>query len=144
MSANLDLVRSIYADWERGDFSSAEWADPEIEFVIADGPSPRTWTGLSGLARGHREWLSAWEGFRSQAQEYRELDAERVLVLTQYSGRGKTSGLELEQMQAKGAGVAHICDGRVTRLVWYADRDRALADLGLAPEGGSSDTERPG
>jgi ketosteroid isomerase-like protein len=130
-SANLDLVRSIYADWERGDFSSAEWAHPEIEFVIADGPSPRTWTGLSGLAQGHREWLSAWEGFTTRAQEYRELDDERVLVLTRYSGRGKASGLKLEQMRAKGAGVAEIRKGRVTRLVWYADRDRALADLGL-------------
>jgi ketosteroid isomerase-like protein len=131
-SANLDLVRSIYANWERGDFGSADWADPEIEFVIADGPSPRTWTGLSGLAQGHREWLSAWEGFTSQAQQYRELDDHRVLVLTRYSGRGKTSGLELEQMRANGAGVAEIRNGKVTRLIWYADRQRALADLGLA------------
>jgi ketosteroid isomerase-like protein len=133
-SANLNLVRSIYAAWERGDYSSTEWADPEIEFVIADGPDPASWTGLAGMAEGWRGFLTAWEDYHFEAEEYRELDDERVLVLLQLSGRGNTSGLELGQMRAKGANLFHVRGGKVTRLVVYFDRERALADLGLAPE----------
>jgi ketosteroid isomerase-like protein len=136
-STNLDLVRSIHPAWERGDFSSAEWAHPEIEFVIADGPSPGSWTGLSGMADANRSFLGAWEEFRVEAEEYRELDGERVLVLVRMSGRGKTSGLALEQMQSKGAHLFHVRGGKVTKFVLYLDYERALADLGLAPEAGS-------
>ena len=136
---SVDLVRSIYAAWERGDWSSVEWAHTEIEYSIADGPTPGSWKGVAGLAEGWREWLSAWEEVRVEADEFRELDAERVLVLHHYSGRGKTSGLELGQMRAKGAALYHIRRGKVTKLVGYFDRERAFADLGVASEAGSSD-----
>ena len=131
MSANLDLVRSIYADWERGDRSSVEWAHPEIEFVMVGGPSPGTWTGLAGIAEAARDFVSAYEDLRTEAEEFRELDDERVLVLDHRSGRGKTSGLELSQIRTQGAHLFRIRDGEVTRLVRYWDPDRALADLGL-------------
>jgi ketosteroid isomerase-like protein len=133
---NLDLVRSIYAALERGDFGSAEWAHPEIEYVVADGPDPGSWTGLADMAEAARARLSLWEGYRIEAEEYRELDDERVLVLVHRSGRGKTSGLELGQIGTKGAQLIHVRDGKVTRYVTWADRERALADLGLAPEAG--------
>ena len=131
MSENLDLVRSIYADWERGDWSSAAWADPEIEFVFADGPSPGSWKGVPAMASAFRDWLSAWKDWTAEAEEYRELDGERVLVVTTSSARGRSSGLGVGHIYAHGANVLDIRDGKVTRLVTYWNRDRALADLGL-------------
>src|SRR2546425_981986 len=80
---NVELARSIYAAWERGDFfTSAEWAHPEIEFVIADGPAPGSWTGLVGMAEGFRDFLNVWERYRIEAGEYRG----RGGGLTQYCG----------------------------------------------------------
>jgi ketosteroid isomerase-like protein len=136
-SANVEFVRSIFAPWQRGDFSSAEWADPEIEFVLVGGASEGSWSGLAGMSEGFREWLSAWEGFRVEADEYRELDDERVLVLLRVSGRGKVSGLQVGQVGTKGANLFHIRGGKITRLVLHWDRDHALAELGLAPEADS-------
>jgi ketosteroid isomerase-like protein len=133
-SANLDLVRSIAAAWERGSYSSVEWADPEIEFVIADGPEPGRFSGRTGLAPKLLDFQNAWQEYHSEAVEYRELDNERVLVLTYASGRAKASGVQIGQMRAN---VFHLRGGKVTKLVAYWDRERALADLGLAPEADS-------
>ena len=129
---NVELVRSIYAEWERGDYSSAAWAVADIECVFSDGPSPRRSRGLAAMAEASRDYLSAFEEYHQEAKEFRALDSARVLVLVQRSGRGKRSGLELGQMQTQGAHVFHVRDGKVTSFVAYWDRDRALADLGLA------------
>jgi ketosteroid isomerase-like protein len=132
----VDLVRSIFVGWERGDYGSTQWAHPEIEFVFADGPTPGRWTGLSGLAEAWSDFLSVWDEFRSTPDSYQELDDDRVLALAHYGGRGRTSGLEVEQIRSDSAGVFHFRAGKVTRLVFYFDRQRALADLGLAQERG--------
>ena len=117
MSENLDLVRSIVADWERGDFTSAEWADDKIEFVLPDGPDPGSWTGIAAMGEAWGRRISTAESFRIEAEEFRELDDERVLVFTPVSGRSKTNGLDLGQMSRKGATLFHISNGKVTRLV---------------------------
>ena len=133
-SSNLDLVRSIYANRERGDYGSTEWAHPDIEFVIPDGPEPVSLKGVSAAMGWARDFLSAWEGFRIKVDEYRELDDQRVLVLSHYTGRGKTSGLDLGQMGTLGASLFHVRASKVIKLVVYFDRERGLPDLALAPE----------
>ena len=132
-SANLDLVRSLYAAWERGNFSWRGWMHPEIEWTIAGGPTAGRWRGVEEAGESFRGMLSAWEGLRLEADEYHELDDGRILVLVSLSGRGKTSGLDLSHTPGRGAHVLTIDSGKVTRTDFYWDRDRALADLGLAP-----------
>jgi ketosteroid isomerase-like protein len=131
MSENLDLVRSINAAWERGDFGSIDWAHPEIEFVAVDGPVPGRWNGVAGMREAWREYITAWDDYRMVIDGLRELGGERVLTLFRRSGRGERSGLEIDDMRSEGANVFDLHDGKVTRIVRYWDRERALADLGL-------------
>jgi ketosteroid isomerase-like protein len=131
MPENLDLVRSVFAEWERADFRNVRWAHPDIEYLVIGGPEPGKWDGLAEMAASVRDYMGAWENYGISAEELRELDGERVLALVRLSGRGKSSGVELARTGAAGAEVWHLHDGVVTRLHMYWDRDRAFADLGL-------------
>jgi hypothetical protein len=127
-------VRSLHTDhWERGEFfEHADWAHPEIECVMVDGPIPGSGTGLAGMARLWREVLSAYDRFFVTADEYRVLDARRVLVLVRFHGRGRTSGLDLGDVSTRNAALFEFDGGLARRLALYWDRERAFADLGLA------------
>jgi ketosteroid isomerase-like protein len=128
MSENLDLVRSIYSEWERGEFNATPaWADPDIEFVVPDGPEPSTRTGTAA-APGVEAFVELWEELRFDAEEYCEIDDDSVLVVCRMRGRGRGSGVEVDQRRAS---LFHIRDGKVIRLALYWERDRALAELDL-------------
>jgi len=124
----------MYTAFERGDFTNADWADPEVEYVIAEGPEPRTFRGLAGLAEAMRNLFGDFEDVSAEAEEYRELDASHVLVLARGFGRGRRSGVSASPDSPFSSRVAEVFEvhgGKVTRIVVYYDRDRALADLGL-------------
>ena len=137
MSENLEVVRCVLSCWERGELLPeqwSDWADPEIEFVTVGGPEPSSHTGLAEAGPRIADFLDVWEDYRVRADEYRELDGERVLVTFAYRGRGRTSGLDLGELRLGAASIYYVCGDKVTRIVSYFDRDRALADLGLAPD----------
>jgi ketosteroid isomerase-like protein len=133
-AANVELVRSIYEGWESGDFSSWEWAHPEIECAAFGGPVTGGYTGPAAIADGWRAMLELLDDAHPEAQEYRDVDDERVLVLGCLRGREKSSGEEVEQLRAN---LFRIREGKVVRLIFYWDRRRAFDDLGLRPDGTS-------
>ena len=129
---NVELVRLILAAWERGDYSSADWADAEIEFELADGPAPGSGKGLTGMAETWRSVLTAWQEMRQIPDQVREVDDERVLSLHHYRARGKKSGLDLGDMRGEAAAIFQLSNGKVTRIVHYFDRSAALEAVGLS------------
>jgi ketosteroid isomerase-like protein len=53
-----------------------------------------------------------------------------VVAFTHERGRG-ASGVDVDR---RTAALFRLEDGKVSEVRFYLDRDRALADLGLAPE----------
>jgi ketosteroid isomerase-like protein len=129
---NVELVRSISAAHERGDYGSADWAHPDIEYVIVGGLTQGSWKGRAAMARAAGDLFGVWDEHRTVVEEIRPLDGERVLMLGYTTGRGKASGVELDAAQRQVAALYQVRDGKVIRHVVYMDRSEALADLGLA------------
>jgi ketosteroid isomerase-like protein len=128
---NVELVRSISAAHERGDYGSAEWAHPDIEYVIVGGLTAGSWKGCRAMAKAAGELFSTWDEHRTVVEEVRPLDGERVLMLGHTTGRGEASGVELDAAQRQVAALYQVRDGKVIRHVVYMDRADALADLGV-------------
>jgi ketosteroid isomerase-like protein len=129
VSQNVNTVKRIYEDWERGDFRSTDWADPEIRFSIP-GPDPEV-QGLEKMGETWFGFLQAYNDLSLEATEYFERD--NVVVTRQlFYGKGRASGIPVDEIM--GGCVFELRDGKVVRFAGYTSLDDALADAGITPE----------
>lgn len=108
----------------------AELAEPGFEVVMV-GPAYASAvieaSGLEGFRAAWLEWTSAFESYRIDLE--RMIDAgDRVVSLVSMVGRTKTGGVDV---QAPGAAVWTVVDGRVRRVEFHLDREAAMASAGL-------------
>lgn len=115
-STNLDLVRSIYADWARGDFSDLEWAHSEIEYVNPPGAiEPGTRRGLAAFRRAIASVFEGWDTWHMEPQKL-EAFGDQVAVAVRYRGRGRGSGAEVEGFESA---LWTVRKGKVVRYEWF-------------------------
>jgi len=126
---NVAIVRAIYAAWEQGDFSSVDWADPEIEYTMP-GPDARLYHGIEDMSRAWADWLRAWKDYSLVPHEF--VDAgDKVVVIQTLRGKGRSSGVPIDDLPA--AAILTLGnDGKVTRFEGYASPEDALKAAGVS------------
>ena len=124
---NLEIVRAIYSAWGRGDFSSADWADPEIEFKLP-GPEARVHRGVESMGRAWADWMGVFDGLSMVGEAFNDA-GDKVVVQQLFRGTGKGSGFPIDEMP--GANVLTLRDGKVVRMEGHTTIEAALAAAGL-------------
>ena len=125
---NIELVKEIFSAWGRGDFSSVDWAHPEIEFSIP-GPDPYVHRGVESMGRAWAEWLGAFDEFSVAGEDFYDA-GDKVVVSQVFHGKGKGSGVPVDEIP--GAAVFTLREGKVTRFEGHLTLEAALASAGLA------------
>jgi ketosteroid isomerase-like protein len=126
---DAEIVRRMYAAFHGGDIEAA-LAHFDADVILdatrrLDGGLER---GPEKLAKTIGRWTSAFDDWREEIEEVRDLGDRVCVVLTQH-GRGKGSGIEIA---TRYAAVYEVSAGKITSVTLYVDPAEALP----APERG--------
>jgi ketosteroid isomerase-like protein len=134
---NVETVRRIYADWERGSIGAGvELFDPEIRFetFMPDSNDRIAAEGPDGIESFMREFLTNWRDYRLIGDEFEAIADDIVFVTGRQAATGRSSGIEVETELCS---AWRFRDGRVVQLVFEREREAALAAV-------QEDGEAPG
>src|SRR5688572_27330302 len=95
---NVDVVRRMMESF-LGDEPerTLEFLAPDVEFDLTGRPDGKVWHGRDGVARAMVEWIETFEGWILEPVRYIDAGADVVVCLWRERGRGKLSGLPIEQ-----------------------------------------------
>src|SRR4051812_23179976 len=125
---NVEVIRRGFEHWEATGEQIAEDYSPELVVRDHQSPDQAEYHGLSGMRQWLDDWSAAWEAWHIDVEEI--LDAgDAVLVLIHHTGRGQTSGMELDSHDGM---LFTFRDGKVVSLEYFTGRERALAAAGLS------------
>jgi ketosteroid isomerase-like protein len=126
---NVEIVRQHFEAFLSGDNETALAAyDPEVVFDASVRPEGHVYHGREGVAEAMRIWTGAWEDWKVDVKEI--IDAgDRVLLIGRESGRGKGSGIEIDQWVFV---VFTLRNGRIVHWKGFVDRDQGLEAAGLS------------
>src|SRR3954452_3788612 len=125
---NVEIVRRHMQAVLSGDYAAAlADYDPEVEFDASVRPEGHVYRGREGVAEAMRVWSGTWEDWNVEVKEI--IDAgDRVLMLARESGRGRGSGIGIDQLTFAVFTLRH---GTIVHWKGFVDRDQALEAVGL-------------
>jgi len=122
---NVEIVRSFTEAYLRGDHVAAvAYLAPDVVYEVGQELPARRPDELLAI---WKRWEAEWERIELIPEAY--IDAgDQVVVAVRYSGRGRASGLELEDRLFE---VHTLRDGKVARKRDFRTRVEALEAAGL-------------
>ncbi|MGH2952365.1 MAG: nuclear transport factor 2 family protein [Solirubrobacterales bacterium] len=129
---NVKQVRSGYEAFARGDVDAVlELLDPDVDWHPAIAPilGVETMRGTEAVRRFlTRDLFEGFDQFRADPLSFEDL-GDFVLVMVRYTGRGESSGIELDQRFAT---LYELRDGKTVTMRDYSTREEALMAAGLS------------
>jgi ketosteroid isomerase-like protein len=130
---NVKIAREVF------DRAFVRW-DLDGALQLIDAQGVMDWSAslapYRGIYHGHAEiratwqqWKDAWDEWTPEVIEAIEIDSDKVVVVTLIHARGKGSGVPV---QAGGASIWTVRDGKVTHVKLFQSRAEALEAAGFA------------
>ena len=128
---NVEIVREVFEHLNRRDWAAVMAAyDEEVVLVVHENAAPDAgiFCGREAVGRWFGEWFLAFgKDYRFEIEEARSV-GDRVLTVARHHGHGRSSGAEVDWVNAH---VFSVRAGKVVRLELFGAQVEALKAVGL-------------